>query len=155
MSLLPDIILGLLSATVGDSSYVPMSRLRLSIAPARRRMERGRAISVEVWWTDTRLSPERATVILETGKAVLRRQFQPEAELGRGFRPIEFLDGPLPSNLPDTGLSWLQLETPNGVRYLGASETDIVMIGLCARWPYPSKPGSDHTETTGDQPKYQ
>jgi hypothetical protein len=76
-SLLPDLVLGALTATSGSGGYVPASQLRRSMHRTRRRLDQGRAAKLEAWWTDTRLSPEFVTVIVRSGRAILHRQFQP------------------------------------------------------------------------------
>jgi hypothetical protein len=137
-SLIPDIIVGVLSGAGGSGGYTPMAQLRRSIRRTRRRLGRGKTASVDVWWTDTRLPPELAKVTVRSDRAVLRRRFQPEVDLAAGFQPVEFLDKPLPSNLADSDLTWMKLNGQGGTKYLGANEMDLALIGLCAGWPYPS-----------------
>jgi hypothetical protein len=137
-SLIPDIILGILSGAGGSGGYVPTSQLRRSMRRTRRRLGRGKAAMLDVWWTDTRLSPEFARVMVRSDRAILRRRFQPEANLATDYQPVEFLRVPLPSNLADSDLTWLRLNGAGGTRYLGANDMDLALIGLCAGWPYPS-----------------
>ena len=137
-SLIPDIILGVLSGAGGGGGYVPTAQLRRSMRRTRRRIGRGKAATLDVWWTDTRLPPEFAKVTVRSDRAILRRRFQSEADLAAGFQPVEFLGRPLPSNLADSDLTWLKLNGQGGTRYLGANEMDLALIGLCAGWPYPS-----------------
>jgi hypothetical protein len=138
VSLIPDIILGILSGAGGSGGYVPASQLRRSMHRTRRRLGRVKAAALDVWWTDTRLSPEFARVMVRSDRATLRRRFQPEADLATAYQPVEFLDLPLPSNLADSDLTWLRLYGAGGTRYLGANDLDLALIGLCAGWPYPS-----------------
>jgi hypothetical protein len=137
-SLIPDIILGILDAVLGGGGYVPAGQLRRSMWRTRRRLARGKAVKVDVWWTDTRLPPEHATVQVRTDRAILRRRFQPEADLAAEYQPAEFLGAPLPSNLAGSDMTWLTLNGRAGTRYLGANDIDLALIGLCAGWPYPS-----------------
>lgn len=136
-SLVPDLVLGALTVASGTDGYVPISRLRRSMRRTRRRLDKGRAAKLEAWWTDTRLSPEFVTVIVRSGQAILRRQFQPEHDLGTTYQPQAFLGTTRPANLPESDLAWLRLLGPAGTRYLGANEMDLALIGWCAGWQYP------------------
>ncbi len=104
----------------------------------RRQLERGKAATLDVWWTDTRLPPEFATVVLQSDQATLRRRFQPEADLATSYQLIQFVGVPRPQNLADSDLTWLRLDGLGGARYLGANDMELALIGLCAGWPYPS-----------------
>jgi hypothetical protein len=136
-SLVPDLVLGALTAASGSGVYVPTSQLRRSMRRTRRRVDQGRAAKLEAWWTDSRLSPEFVTVIVRSGQAILQRQFQPEDDLGSSYKPLAFVCATKPANLPESELAWLRLHGPAGTRYLGANEMDLALIGWCAGWQYP------------------
>jgi|GEM_PF-4186908 len=116
-----------------------MAQLPRSISRIRRRLQRGKAVTLELRWTDTKLSPEAVKVVLQSESAILRRSFQPEVDLRTAGHPIEFMGFPLPPNLAaEPDLTWLKLATPGGTRYLGGRESELALIGVCARWPYPA-----------------
>jgi hypothetical protein len=79
-SLIPNLILGVLSGASGGG-YVPTSQLRRSMRRTRRRLERGKASTLDVRWTGTRLPRESATVMVRSDRAILRRRFRPVADL--------------------------------------------------------------------------
>lgn len=136
-ALLPDLILAVLSLDGGSGGYVPAVRLRASVCRMRRRLDKGREIAIDVWWTEARLMPELAKVKLRTRQATLCRKFQTETDLGASFEPVAFLGKDLPSNLAGSDLSWLTLQGAQGVRYLGAEPIHLALIGMAAGWKYP------------------
>lgn len=102
-----------------------------------RRLGKGRAVRIDVWWTESRLVPELAKAELRSHRADLERQFQPRADLSTDYQPLEFLTGDLPTNLRDWNCRWMSVRGREGVRYLGAEPAHLALVGMCAGWKYP------------------
>lgn len=139
LGLVPDLALGLIAVASGSSAaFAPTWQLRWSLRRQLRRVAAGKRLTVQASWTQGRLSPELARVRLSTGEAVLERSFTGAEDL-RQCRPVAlFTVGQAPAGgACHAGFRWVELATPKGLRYLGADERDLALIGRCAEWPYP------------------
>jgi hypothetical protein len=104
----------------------------------KRRLDKGRSVTVTIAWTDSRLVPERAKVVIKSGRATLRRSFQPEIYLNHAHRPLSFGQTQHPAHVVSNAhISWIELQTPAGIRYLGGEAPELALIAWYACWPWP------------------
>lgn len=132
----PDFVLGAASAAADSGGYVPMASIH-SARRARRRVQHGRTVSIDAWWTDGRLPPESVTVVVRPGHSLLRPSFAAPIDLGAAFSTVAFARPPTAGNDPVDKSVWLQLSGPAAPHYLSADLPGLMLIGMCAQWPYP------------------
>lgn len=139
--MLHDLILGGASAAANSGGFVPIPRLH-SARRARRRVLRGRPVSLDRLVDRWRLPPESVKVVARTGSSVLQTQVLAPINLGTAFPTVHFTHPPLVSGPGDRSM-WLQLDGPAGSHYRSADEPGLMLIGMRAKWQYPPTPTSD------------